>query len=260
MYITFSFIKFKNNLRNKIDNLIRILETLLFFVVYWYVFQSLYGTKTQVDGYTLKMVMTSILFIICMSRAYVNYEIFIHKKLKEGALLTELMKPVDYQTRVLFESVGNVIFNICFQSIPVLLIALLITDIMKPASIWCLVFSLLGSVMGYLIYWHLNFIINEFAFFDSTVWGMVTIKNGMIDIFGGMLLPVWFMPQIVRWILYITPIPYIYQIPVNIYLGMYSVKELTAIFIVQLIWIIIMIALSRVIWHKGIEKILMKGA
>ncbi len=260
MYITFSFIKFKNNLRNKFDNLVEIFEPLLFFTVYWQVFKSLYGKETQVDGYTLEMVITNILFIVCMSRAYANQEIFIHKKLKEGAFLTELMKPVDYPTRALFENMGNVIFNICFRSIPVVFIALLLTEIRKPANIWCLLLSLSSLVIGYLIYWYLDFMINELAFFDCSVWAFSTIKNGIIDIFGGMLLPIWFMPPIIRQILYVTPIPYIYQIPVNIYLGMYSVKELTGLLVIQFIWAAVMLAFSRGIWNKGIEKILKKGA
>lgn len=260
MYITFSFIKFKDNLRNKLGSLAEIFESLLFFVVYWQVFKSLYGKETQVDGYTLEMVITNILFIVCMSRAYANQEIFIHKKLKEGALPTELMKPVDYPARALFESIGNVIFNICFRAIPVVFIALLLTEIRKPANVWRLLLFLCSSVIGYLIYWYLDFILNELAFFDLSAWAFITIKNGIIDIFGGMLLPIWFMMPIIRQILYITPIPYIYQIPVNIYLGMYSAKKLTGLFVIQLIWAAVMLVLSRGIWRKGIEKILKKGA
>lgn len=260
MYFTFSFIRFKNNLRNKFDILIEFLETLFVFVVYLYIFQALYGNKTQVDGYTLKMVITSILFIICMSKSYANYEMLLQKKLKEGAFLIELMKPVDFKTKALFENIGNVLFNICFQSVPVMVIALLITEIMKPANVWCLLISVFSALIGYLIHWYLELIVNELSFFDVSVWGIAVMKNGIIDIFGGMLLPIWFFPAVVKQILYVTPIPYMYQIPVNIYLGMYSAEKLIGFLFIQLAWAALLFAISQVVWTKGIEKILQKGA
>ena len=259
MYFTFSMIKFKNNFRNKFNILVKILETLLFFIVYMYVFKSLYKGRDNVDGYTLEMVITSILFISCMVNSYINHELFIQEKLKEGAFLTELMKPVDFKAKVLFENIGNVVFNVCFQAVPVILIALMITDIMKPASGLFLMLSLVSSVFGYLIYWYLNLVINEITFFDFSVWALVVIKNGIIDIFGGMLLPMWFMPDVVKQVLYFTPIPYLFQIPVNIYLGLYNYKELICFILVQMIWVVFLFGLSRFIWNKGLEKIFARG-
>lgn len=259
MYFAFSIIKFKNNLRNKFNIFVEILETLLFFVVYLYVFKALFKGHAKVNGYTFEMVITSILFIICMTDVYINHELFIQKKMKEGALLTELMKPVDFKTRVLFEDIGNVGFKLCFLMAPVILIVSMFADIMNPYNIRCLLISLISAILGFFIYWHIGLVINEITFFEFSVWALVVIKNGIIDVFGGMLLPIWFLPDAIKEVLYFTPIPYIFQVPVDIYLGMYSGKEIVHCLFIQLFWLVSLFVLGRFIWNKGLDKILKRG-
>ena len=259
MYFAFSIIKFKNNLRNKFNIFVEILETLLFFIVYMYVFKALFKGHEKVEGYTFEMVITSILIIICMADVYINHELFIQKKMKEGALLTELMKPVDFITRILFEDIGNVVFKICFLMTPVILIVSSFTSVMKPHNISCLLISLISAILGFLIYWHIGLLVNEITFFEFSVWALVVIKNGIINVFGGMLLPIWFLPDAIKEVLYFTPIPYLFQVPVDIYLGMYSGKEIVCLLLIQLIWVVSLYCLGRFIWNKGLDKILKRG-
>ncbi len=259
-YIKFAKIKFISNFENKLNNIIEILETLFFFVIYWYVFRTLYDGKQTIDGITSGMAVTVMLLSVGFDYSYYKGKMYIQEKMRQGTLLVELIKPVDYRFRLFFEDMGTTLYFVIFRYVPVVFIAMLFAKLEGTKSVLYFVLFLISIFLGYIISWLFNFVCNEFAFFTLSVWGIVSIKNALIDIFGGVFVPVWFLPESVRHGLIFTPILSIYYIPINLYFGLYSGIKIFLAILYQLAWILILAWISDKVWKRGIDKVILKGA
>ena len=118
---------------------------------------------------------------------------------------------------------------------------------------------LVSIAFGYLILWLISFIIQTWSFWLFSVWGIITIKNVFVNILAGTLLPMWFMPPLVRKIIAFTPFQSIYFTPVQIYLGELSGTDILSQMTVQLLWIGILYAIAKLFWQKGVKKLVVQG-
>ena len=91
------------------------------------------------------------------------------------------------------------------------------------------------------------------------MWSISTIKNVIIGVLSGSLLPLWFMPESVLQIINYTPFDSIYFIPIEIYLGTISLYEIMGCYVRQVIWIIILYSLSRIMWEFGKKRLVVQG-
>jgi len=79
------------------------------------------------------------------------------------------------------------------------------------------------------------------------------VKNYLIVILSGSLVPVWFYPEPIQNILNFLPFIYIYQLPLGIYIGREDFKSAMTGIGLQIIWCAL-IALLFNIFRKRIEK------
>ena len=92
-----------------------------------------------------------------------------------------------------------------------------------------------------------------------SVWGIVTIKNVIVNILSGTLLPLWFMPNALKKIIEFTPFESIYFTPVKIYLGELSGREIAISMAIQLVWIVLLWSVANIFWKKGVKKLVVQG-
>ena len=111
----------------------------------------------------------------------------------------------------------------------------------------------------YLILWLISFIIQTWSFWLFSVWGIITIKNVFVNILAGTLLPLWFMPEVLRKVIFFTPFESIYFTPVRIYLGELNGSEIISGIAVQIIWIAVLSIIANMFWKKGVKKLVVQG-
>ena len=87
----------------------------------------------------------------------------------------------------------------------------------------------------------------------------MTIKNVIVRILSGTLLPIWFMPSVMKKIIAWTPFESIYFTPVQIYLGEIQGVELLEKLLIQLIWVFMLWLIARFFWKKGVKKLVVQG-
>lgn len=234
-YFQFASIKFRNNMAYRFDYLLGILNTFLSFIVYWSIYKSLYGDATEVDGVTFSMVTTNFIISLGLSSAFSKNEMFLQDKIKQGTIANELLKPVNFKLRMLFEDLGEGAFRVIFNFLPTVLIAAFFAKFQAPSSV-----------------------LNIFLCLVS-VWGLVTIKNVIINILAGAYIPMWFMPYWLKEFIQFTPFDSIYFTPVQIYLGELQGHEIIIHFLKQILWIAILYVIGELYWRKGIKRIVVQG-
>ena len=258
-YIQFAVIKFRNKMAYRFDYLLGILNTLLAFVVYWSIYKALYGGAADIDGVTFSMVTTNFIISLGLSSAFSKNEMFLQDKIKQGTIANELLKPVNFKLRMLFEDIGEGAFSVIFNFLPTVIIAAFFAELQAPANVLNLLLSLVSAVLGYIVLWQISFIVQSWSFWLFSVWGLVTIKNVVINILAGAYIPMWFMPDWLKNIIKFTPFDAIYFTPVQLYLEELQGWEIPLNFARQILWIIILYGIGELCWRKGIKRLVVQG-
>lgn len=153
VYLEFAKKSFLNKMVYKFDYIVGIISTILTYVIFVCIYKALYGGAEEVNGITFSMVTTSFVLSLCLSNVYRFNDEFIEKKLKDGTIANEFLKPVSFRGRILSENLGENFFNICFNFLPVFLIATLFSNVQKPSSIEGFILFIISAILGYLILW-----------------------------------------------------------------------------------------------------------
>lgn len=258
-YVEFALKKFQNKMAYRLEFFMGIVNTFITIVVYLCIYKALYGDALEVDGVTFTMVATNFVFSLGLSGAFEFHEMFLQDKIKSGTIANEFLKPVNFMLRLLAENVGEGVFKIIFHFLPSVLLTLLFTELCPPASILHFLIMFISVIFGYLILWLISFIVQTWSFWLFSVWGIMTIKNVIVKILAGTLLPLWFMPEGLRKIIAFTPFESIYFTPVQIYLGEVRGEELIGKMMVQLLWVVVLWIIAQFFWKKGTKKLVVQG-
>ncbi|MBQ4067835.1 MAG: ABC-2 family transporter protein [Lachnospiraceae bacterium] len=258
-YVEFAIKKFQNKMTYRLEFFMGILDTIISLIVYLCIYNALYGNEASVDGITLSMVATNFVISLGLSNAFHFDEFFLEKRVNEGSICNEFLKPVNFVFRMFSENAGEGLFKVIFNFIPAVIFAIFYTELCKPSGLLNVLLMLLSVVLGYIILWLISFIVQTWTFWFLSVWGIITIKNVFVNILSGSMIPIWFMPSALRRIIAFTPFESIYFTPVRIYLGELSGMDILKGMGIQILWILILMLIANLFWKKGVKKLVIQG-
>lgn len=258
-YLEFAIKKFQNKMAYRLEFFMGILNTIITIVVYLCIYKALYEGRAEVDGISYAMTATSFVISLGLSNAFRFNEMFIQDKIHDGSITNEFLKPVNFVYRLLWENIGEGLYRIVFNFIPAVIFTIFYTEICAPHSIGNFLVMLVSVALGYLVLWLLSLIIQVLSFWLFSVWGIMTIKNVIVNILSGVFLPLWFMPGIIKKVIVFTPFESIYFTPIRIYLGEVTGMEMLTKLSFQLLWIGILGIVAGILWSKGVKKLVVQG-
>lgn len=258
-YIEFAIKRFQNKMAYRLEFFMGILNTILTIIIFCSIYKALYFGIDEVDGITFTMVVTNFVISLGLSGAFSYDEMFLQYKIHDGSITNELLKPVSLRGRILAENIGEGIFKLIFNFIPALIFSIFYVEMENPSSPLNLALMILSVILGYLILWQINFIVQTWAFWIFSVWGIMVIKNVFVNILAGTMLPIWFLPDILKKIVAFTPFQSIYFTPVKIYLGELGFEEILTNLGIQVFWIITLYAVGTIFWKNGIKRLVVQG-
>lgn len=259
VYIEFSRKKFLSNMVYRFDYLIGILNTCLQFFIFWCIYKSLYGSSNEIGGVTFSMVTTNFILSLGLSNAFRIDDLFVQRKIADGSIANEFLKPVNFKFRLIAENLGDIIFNLIFNFLPAIIIAVCFVKIQRPADGFALILFVVSAILGFFVLWQISFIVQMASFWFINVWSISTIKNVFVNVLSGAMLPLWFMPASVMSLIKFTPFDSIYFTPVKIYLGSMKNSDILFNFGRQLVWIGILYVIGDILWRLGQKKLIVQG-
>ncbi|MEN6316000.1 MAG: ABC-2 family transporter protein [Clostridiaceae bacterium] len=258
-YIEYARKSFIGSMVYKIDYIAGMINTILQIFIFWCLYKIIYGNSAEFDGITLAMVMTSFILSLGLSNTFYLNDSYLQRKIYDGTIANELLKPVSFKGRLLAEDIGNILSRLLTNFLPELVITALTIGIMAPASIFALLLFLTSTVLGFFVLWQLSFIIQVLAFWLVNIWSISTIKNVFVNILSGTMLPLWFMPEAVFNLIKYTPFDSIYFTPVRLYFGQILGSDIVYNFLRQIFWILLLYAIGEILWRAGQRKLVIQG-
>ena len=209
------------------------------------------------NGFTLaQMVFYYILVAVVDVFTAVNEDDWqIAADIREGNISQFLLKPVDYLwyrlclffsgrvTFIMMAGVPLAVFVFCFRNYFV-----------GPASGNALAAFICSLVLTALLQFFLSYSMALLAFWVLEISTFIFILFAFEYLASGHLFPLDMLPPTLQHILAFTPFPSMLYVPIGIYMGKISGNGVALGLLTQLFWVVVMYALARFMWRRGIRK------
>lgn len=250
---------FINSMAFRADFYLGLLNTIILIFVQVAIWTALYGGRGEVNGIAFSMVVTNFVIGLSISNALNVNDFMIAGKVHGGEIATDLLRPISINTAVMFETIGNNLFRLVTRFVPSLLISLIFFRILPPVSALNLALMIVAVVLGFLILYCIGYMISVLSFWFVNIWSFSTFKNVFVGVLSGTMLPLWFMPDWMAGIIRFTPFDVIYFAPIQIYLGQINADAVLPVYAKQGVWILILALFGRLLWSRGIQKLVVVG-
>lgn len=247
---------FKTALAYKFHFITAIVTAPITLIVYYFLWSSVfsYSGAQVVQGFTLnEMVAYYALSMIVGFFAWSFADESMEGDVKHGWLTPALLRPVTYFKQMFLFEFGHNALSIGIEIIPMFIISLIFFKIPVPQIINGIYFVL--SIAGAAcINFLVSFLVGLTAFWFYSIGGLRRVKRVIVSFLAGSFIPLAFFPETLQKIFHFLPFEYIRYVPINIYLGKYSVLGGLAQLAIQAVWIIALYASARIIWQIAYKK------
>jgi len=177
----------------------------------------------------------------------------IRQKIRQGNVALDFIKPVNVFFMYFMEDVGDSLTGVIQRAVPILVFAALFVIIPVPYSLVHFLLFIISASISFLLLWLLSalFALLYFKFID--LGPLSNVKNYLIIILSGSLVPIWFYPESVQRILEYLPFIYIYQLPLGIFIGREDFRGALIGIGLQIVWCVLTALLFN-FCRKRIEK------
>ncbi|HJR80006.1 MAG TPA: ABC-2 family transporter protein [Anaerolineales bacterium] len=244
----------------RFDFFAEILLTLLrMYSVYW-VWRILYTQRPGAFGVDMQQMITyGVLGMALEIFMWSRPQHYMARQVKSGAIDTDLMKPLDFHLHMLARSVGETLVGLTVLAIPALAIAYFVLGVnLPPNSLTAFLFGI-SLILGYLVLFHLNFLIGSLAIVALDIRHINWAYYSMVRFFGGQLVPLWLFPPWLAWLAGALPFQSTYFIPMSIYIGTFAGAEAIQAIAFQGVWLVVLVLLSRILWNWAYRRLVVQG-
>lgn len=188
-----------------------------------------------------------------------NVEWRITDSVRKGSIAVDMMRPVNIFKVFFAENLGSVTALIFQNLIPIFIIGSLIIKLPVPASATDALIFIVSMILAFFINWYLAVIFGMWAFKIIEMNALIQVKKHLIRLLSGSMIPIWFFPDWLRNILECLPFVYIYQMPISIYIGQYTLESLRRGLLIQTLWVIVLFILKSYLEKRVTKSVMIQG-
>lgn len=257
-YWGFARARLADLLANRARFLAGIASYFIYVTVYAGIFRAIYvAGPAEVGGLDLQEALTYVAVAWVLRSMYTNgIDREITQDVRRGDIALALLRPVDYPASKLAGAAGEALTRALIFTLPAALPIALVYPVQPPASLASALGFLLGAVLAFAIYSLINLLVGISAVFTEHTVGIQRAKNAMLDLLGGVLLPLSFFPGWAQDALWLLPFQAVTYTPVSIYLGTLPAPLGLG---VQALWVVILALAARLLWRRAVDHLTIQG-
>ncbi len=224
-------------------------------LVYFLFWRGAYaGNQVPVSAWTLPALATYyFLLVIAGSLLIVHIEEDVaHWDIQQGGLSRYLLKPFSYIRLKFFEELPwrmiQGFFGVIIFAVFWMLFGSFVTVAHTASAI---LFAICIAFLGYIISFIFKMIVGISALWFTDYSGLQQLVEAVILIFAGMLMPLEFLPPVIRQIAFSLPFSYMIYFPLVAFQGKLTAMESVRTIGIQIVWIVILFGIYQVLWKKG---------
>ena len=212
------------------------------------------STTGTISGFTFPEMLTYYIAVALTSKVVRGADLVTDASndIYEGGLNRYLLYPTGYLPFKYAQHLGLLVPSltqlVLFGALFTLLLDIPSTVEVTPRT--CAM-ALGSAALASLLYFLFTFPIQLIAFWADNVWSLLVLQRLIGSLLGGLLLPLRLFPEPAQEVLRYTPFPCFYSVPVQAFMGELSNAEWGFHLMVAGVWCGVMIAVSRLLWHRG---------
>lgn len=183
------------------------------------------------------------------------FSMLMGKAIYRGELSNELLRPVFPFAKYILWEQGWKAVNI-FIVVPILIIFIIIFNqyLDFSISLFNLLITLPSLLIACCIFMLFDFCLGCLTFFTGQIEGVYNLLWPVRNIFGGWLVPVALLPDLLHKIAVLLPFRYFFNFPVELLQNQLEQKEIITGYLIAILWVIILFFLSRVLYKAGLKR------
>ncbi|QYR21924.1 ABC-2 family transporter protein [Paenibacillus sp. sptzw28] len=250
-----------SNLAYRFEVFASVGTNLILMVASIFVWKAAYGGSIgQVDSLNLSDLTTYTVVSILLSSIFVcDVQDTIYSKIREGQIVTDFYRPIPLLACYLADDLGGSLSNLVNKVLPLILFASLFFGVPLPASLTGFLLFIPSCLLSYGILWLLSALVGLIAFWVMELGNMGIVKDSIVRVLSGSIVPLWFFPESVQNVSKFLPFQYTFQTPLGIYIGETGPAAALSSMAVQAVWIGILFLLLAAFWKKTKTKTLIQG-
>lgn len=259
-YLYITKMRILTSLAYRFEVFTAIASNMILLVATIYIWHAAYSGIDAVESLALSDLVTYTVVSTLLSSLFVcNVQNTIYGKIRQGQIATDLYRPIPLLASYLADDLGGAISNLVNRMVPMLLFASLLFGVPWPDSWSSFLLTVPSALLSYAILWLLSAIVGLVAFWVMELGNLGMVKDTIVRIFSGSIVPLWFFPESVQTVSRFLPFQYTYQTPIGIYIGAIPLDQAFRDMGIQLVWIVVLCVLLQLYWKKTKTKTLIQG-
>lgn len=226
----------------------------------YFVWRALYAGRSSLGGFSWSEMQTyMILTFFGNAVVGMHSEMMISYRILDGSVAIDLLKPLDYQTARLVETVTTALIEGVIAIAAAVVVALLLGANLWPTSSLAGVLGALSFVLGVLIKFGVVYLSGMVCFWTTNGWGIAWAQMSVSQLFSGALVPLPFLPEWLRVTAEWLPFKGMIYSPIVIYLGRVDFPTAGRMLALQAAWVLALWVLGRICWRLMMRKVIIHG-
>jgi ABC-2 type transport system permease protein len=226
-----------------------------------FLWRALYIGKEQVAGTSLAQMLTYVVLSNLVGMA-VNFSSAaqIEERVKNGTIALDMLRPVNIRLLIIAQNLGTTAGQMLTFGLPMLLVSIVIVGgILSPVSWAAFGYFCLSTLLGMGVQIAIQLFMGALAFWFVSTWMMSWWLDFATLVLSGMVVPLWFLPGWMVKIAQVLPFQAARYIPLAVYLGKIPLGEVAHALIIQVLWIIGLMAAHTILWRSGLRRMVVHG-
>lgn len=173
--------------------------------------------------------------------------------LKNGDVSVKLTKPMGYFRYTFTEYLATQMTNLIFICIPLSIVAHVISPIV--IDLFQMILCIGSILLSVTICFSFDYVISLLCIYTHNTWGISSLRDGVVQILSGAIVPISLFPIHIRHIVYYFPFVYMVDVPLNIMLKNAGYSSLFQ----QLFYCVIMIVAAVISEKLFMKKLQIQG-
>ncbi|HYH12047.1 MAG TPA: ABC-2 family transporter protein [Thermomicrobiales bacterium] len=239
--------------------LVGILMTAITIYLLTLVWRAAYSGEGDVGGVGLEQMLVYLTIAnlqLYFLRPYVASDI--QSRIREGQIGFDVSRPVSYPSQLFARATGDMI-GLIPMVIVALPVAFIVGELRLPSTAGNGVAYLVSLLVAWVVAVELNMLIGLVSFWTLEMTGFQMVYTLIGNFATGALIPLWFMPDVLRVIVQLLPFQAIAYIPVSIYVGEPATGGVLSALGLQLFWAAALVVVIRWVWSHAFRHTVIQG-
>ncbi len=258
-YITLLNTSTQQTLAYRSNFFMSIITTILLFISSFFLWNSVFVGKDTIAIYTWDNMKAYLLVaFICNTLLSWYTESAISRKILDGSISMDLIKPYNFYLARLAETLGSSLFE---ALVIVIASAFLVITLRIPLPKNLLTWAcfLLSVIFALTIKFGIVYLFSLLTFVTSSYMGIQWARAAITNFLSGGLVPLIFFPDWCRKVFAYMPFQYIVSFPSSIFLNQIELSQIGRTFLIELLWILILFLLGKLFFSVCVRKITIYG-